>query len=87
MGLLKSKLSLYRKNFFFLLKALLSSLLNQDNAMMQRLLARTAFDPEEASKLSMMHHQHSSRGTKQFPLGYPGTEYTNYLGSSPDLCK
>ena len=76
MGLLKSKLSsLYRKNFFFLLKALLSSLLNQDNAMMQRLLARTAFDPEEASKLSMMHHQHSSRGTKQFPLGYPGTEY------------
>ena len=47
------------------------SLLTQDNAMMQRLLARTAFDPEEASKLMHQHH-HAVARTKQFPLGYPG---------------
>ena len=45
--------------------------MTQDNAMMQRLLARTAFDPEEASKLMHQHH-HAVARTKQFPLGYPG---------------
>ena len=51
--------------------------MTQDNAMMQRLLARTAFDPEEASKL--MHQHHVVARTKQFSLGYPGALY--YLGS------